>query len=141
MFLAVGCGVLLILGAASAGWFFYSASRAVSSIAAMVDGGVPLTIPSVAMPTAEQAPDPGAENTEDTADAGVLSPTPPTGFAPGPSCPQAAACCKALVTKAGANPAAVAACDNLLKAPGIGCAQALETYKRTAPVMGAKCPP
>jgi hypothetical protein len=62
------------------------------------------------------------------------------GGAGGPICEQAAACCKSIAAKGGADPSAVAACESMKTLPLVGCTQALETYKRTAPIIGATCP-
>jgi hypothetical protein len=132
VWLGLGCGVLLFLvGGAGAAWFFYTASRGLSSALAVgsalsvVDGGVTLTVP------------PGAAGGA----GGTLALPGPGGLATGgPVCEQAASCCRSMVAKSGGSPAAEAACDNMKGMPQVGCVQALETYKRSAPLVGATCP-
>jgi hypothetical protein len=131
VWLGVGCGVLLLVGGAGAAWFFYTASQkisaalAVGSAIAFVDGGVAVTVP----PT-------GAGGAGGT----VILPGPAGLATGGPSCELAAKCCRSMVAKSGGNPAAEAACDNMKTLPQVGCEQALETYKRSAPLIGASCP-
>jgi hypothetical protein len=127
VWLGVGCGVLLLLGGASAAWFFYTASRGITAAleagAALADAGVTLTPPAAG----------GAGGT-------LIVPGPGGLATGGPACEQAAKCCRSMVAKSGGNPAAEAACDNMKTMPQIGCTQALETYKRSAPLVGATCP-
>jgi hypothetical protein len=127
----VGCGVLLLFGGAGAAWFFYTASQgisaalAVGSALAFSDGGVSITVP------------PGAAGGA----GGTLVLPGPAGLATGgPVCEEAARCCRSMVAKSGGNAAAEAACDNMKAMPQVGCVQALETYKRSAPLVGATCP-
>lgn len=54
-------------------------------------------------------------------------------------CAKAAECCAAMVTKTGGDKAAIDACANMKAMPEVGCAQALETYKKAAPLAGFKC--
>lgn len=59
----------------------------------------------------------------------------------GPICEAAAACCERAAKVAGANPAAIAACLAFrTHTTELACQQALEAYKRSAPVTGATCP-
>jgi hypothetical protein len=132
LFIGLGCGALLLIGGAGTLWFFYSASKVAttglavaSAFAAAADGGA-LSVPLA-------APGAAASGAPVTAPNGGLA----TG---GPVCEQAAACCKAIVGKTAASPQALSGCEGMLKAPQIGCTQALETYRRTAPLVGASCP-
>jgi hypothetical protein len=129
VWLGVGCGVLMLLGGAGAAWFFYTASQGISAAlavgSALADGGISITVP------------PGAAGGA----GGTLVLPGPAGLATGgPACEQAAQCCRSMVAKSGGNPAAEAACDNMKAMPQVGCVQALETYKRSAPLVGATCP-
>jgi hypothetical protein len=131
VWLGVGCGVLLLVGGAFAAWFFYTASQtlsaalAVGSALTLADGGVSVTVPPA-----------GAGGS-----GGTLVLPGPAGLATGgPNCELAAKCCRSMVAKSGGNPAAEAACDNMKTLPQVGCVQALETYKRSAPLIGATCP-
>jgi hypothetical protein len=54
-------------------------------------------------------------------------------------CAQAATCCEAMVTKTGGDANALKACESIKTMPSIGCSQALETYKKAAPLAGFKC--
>jgi hypothetical protein len=129
LFIGLGCGALLLLGGAGAAWFFYQASQVAragfavaSAVAIAADGGVPLTVPG-----------PAGSGVPLTIPDGALN----TG---GPTCEQAAACCRAVVAKTGGNADMQATCEAMRQAPQIGCVQALETYRRTAPLVGASCP-
>jgi hypothetical protein len=136
MLIGIGCAALLVLGsgAALAAYFFVvepamelqeQAAAAASAAAglglsvSLSDGGVTVQVPASALSGLSAS--------------GGLA-------AGGPVCEQAAACCKSIAEKGGADPSAVAACENMKTLPLVGCTQALETYKRTAPIIGAKCP-
>ncbi len=56
----------------------------------------------------------------------------------GADCVAAAACCKKMLAKSGQTD--MSSCDNLKTAPAIACAEALKTYKRSAPALGLTCP-
>jgi hypothetical protein len=161
--------VLLLIGGASAAWMAYgwyqgmeqakSAMAAASSLGATVsvsDAGVVVRLPGlgeVSAPTAPTATStspsggftPGGAATHGAASAGptpTLVPPTPSGLGAkgGPSCDQAAACCRAMATKAGGQPQAAANCDALKASPEFACAQALATYKKMAPLVGVTCP-
>lgn len=136
MLVGIGCGLLLLLGggASLAAYFLVvqpamelqeqaaaaaSAAGGLGLSVGLSDGGITVQVPSSAL-SALAAP-------------GALT-------AGGPECEQAAACCKAMATKAGGDPSAVSACESMKTMPLVGCTQALETYKRTAPMLGIKCP-
>jgi hypothetical protein len=128
VWLGVGCGVLLLVGGAGAAWFFYAASQGISAALA-VGSALVLADGGVSAPVAAG----GAEGTP-------VVPGPAGLATGGPDCELAATCCRSIVTKSGGNAAAAEACDNMKSAPRLACAQALETYKRSAPVIGATCP-
>jgi hypothetical protein len=123
------------------------------------DGGVVLNMPGVGQITAPTS-DPASGDKARAPSGGTASPgggatatpTATTTTNPalpsvdagslavgGASCVQAAACCHAVMEKTGAG-AQSAACDNMKSMPEVGCAQALATYRKTAPLVGAKCP-
>jgi len=65
-----------------------------------------------------------------------------TAGAPGPSsgtCSKAAACCKAITAKSGANPQAAAACDAVTQLGDAACAQYYRTYQQSAKLLGVQC--
>jgi hypothetical protein len=154
----------MLIGGAGVAWFYFSivrpaqqlasAAAAASSLGATIsvgDGGVSVRLPGmdVTAPTTTPdgtpaAPAPGgtAVGTPGTPSAGASAlPAPTTvNLTPGgPSCAAAAACCKAMLEKTGAT-AQVGQCEQLKNAPEFGCAQALATYRKTAPLVGASCP-
>jgi hypothetical protein len=133
MLVGIGCAVLLVLGAgaALAAYFLVvepamklkeqaaaaaSAANGLGLSVSLTDGGVTVQVPATAL-------------------SGLAA-----GGAGGPVCEQAAACCKSMAEKGGGDANAIAACDNMKTLPLVGCSQALETYKRTAPILGATCP-
>lgn len=180
VWLGLGCGLLLFLGAAGAAWFYFSvfkpaqavaeaASAAASNLGATVSvgsSGVTVNIPGLGQVTAPTATTPGAPAPSITvklpsaaAKPGATASAPsaaasspagaPTLVPPaasgvltpgGPSCVAAAACCKAMASKAGGQAQTVAGCDALQKSPEFACAQALATYKKMAPLVGVTCP-
>ncbi len=78
----------------------------------------------------------GAPTTSPT----LVLPAPSGGLGTGgPSCEAAAACCKAMASKAGGQAQTVASCDALKASPEFACAQALATYKKMAPLVGVTC--
>ena len=58
----------------------------------------------------------------------------------GAECVKAIACCKAVVAKSSGDATALAACENLVNVPAAACAQALDTYKKSAAMLGVSCP-
>jgi hypothetical protein len=128
LWIGLGCGVLLLFGGAGAAWFLYSATRGITAAlegAGLTDGGISISVPPA-----------GAGGGAGT----LVVPGPGDLATGGPVCDQAAKCCRSMVAKSGGNPAAETACDNLKTMPRIGCTQAFETYKRSAPLVGATCP-
>ncbi len=174
VWLGLGCGALLLIGAAGAAYFYFAvfkpaqevaqaASAAASSLGATVSvgsSGVTVNIPGLGQVTAPTvtasagAPAPSItvklpSGTAATPSATAATPTstptlvPPAasgGLAPGASCTAAAACCKAMASKAGGQAQTVAGCDALKSSPEFACAQALATYKKMAPLVGVTCP-
>jgi hypothetical protein len=172
LWVGIGCGVLFVIGGASAAWFGYSSyqtyEQAKSAVAAasglgatisVSDAGVVVKLPGLGevdapvVPTATTTsitpsgpvPHGGAATPGGTASASaaptptLVVPTPSSGLGTGgPSCDAAAACCKAMAAKAGGQ--AAASCDALKSSPEFACAQALATYKKMAPLVGATCP-
>jgi hypothetical protein len=164
LWIGLGCGALLVLGAVGS-WVAYAfviapmreAQEAVAGVTdgtgasiTVSDGGVVLKMPGVgeittptATPTAA-TPAPNAVGTSTASPTSTTAPVLPTVDAGsltvgGPSCAAAAACCRSLLEKTGAT-AQTAQCDQMKSMPEIGCAQALATYKKTAPLVGASCP-
>jgi hypothetical protein len=163
VWLGLGCGALLLVGGAGAAWFYFSvfkpaqeverAVAAASGFGASVsvsDAGVvvnlpglgQVTAPTAAATTPSGASTPGAAATGSAAPTPTLVlPTPSSGLGTGgPSCDAAAACCKAMASKAGGQAQTVASCDALKASPEFACAQALATYKKMAPLVGVTCP-
>lgn len=173
VWVGLGCGALLFLGAAGA-WGVYAfvvrpvqeaeaAASAIANTGASItvgDGGVVLNMPGVGQITAPTS-EPEGEKAR-APSGGTLNPGSGTTLAPSPSgttatnpalpvidagalatggatCVQAAACCHAVMEKTGAG-AQAAACDQMKSMPEVGCVQALATYRKTAPLVGAKCP-
>jgi hypothetical protein len=64
-----------------------------------------------------------------------------SAVASGSTCAAAAACCQKITARTGAAPNAQAACENLKKAgmPELGCRSALDTYRKTAGLLGVTC--
>jgi len=58
----------------------------------------------------------------------------------GAECVKAIACCKAVVAKSSGDATALAGCENLVNVPAAACAQALDTYKKSAALLGVSCP-
>lgn len=165
MWVGIGCGALLLLGGAGVAWAYFSivrpaqelakAAAAASSLGATIsvgDGGVSVRLPGldVTAPTAtaggttvtpesENAPRAGTPASPSGAASAAPAPTTVNLTPGGPSCAAAAACCKAMLEKSGAS-AQVGQCEQLKNAPEFGCAQALATYRKTAPLVGAACP-
>ena len=166
MWLGLGCGALLLLGSAGAAWAYFYVFKPAQEVARAVtaasgfgatvsvsDAGVVVNLPGLGQVTAPTAPTaagrtpsgaitPGATA---SASAGptptLVLPTPSSGLGTGgPSCDAAAACCKAMASKAGGQAQTVASCDALKASPEFACAQALATYKKMAPLVGVTCP-
>lgn len=147
LLLGLGCAGLLLLGGAGAAAFYFvvvkpaqdlkNAITSAGELGATVsvgDGGIVVQGPNGVI--------------ANVTDAGVVVQT-PNGSVPlnslglaagGPVCEQAATCCRSIAQKSGAGAAALTACDNLKTLPTVGCQQALEAYKRSAPGLGAACP-
>jgi len=165
VWLGLGCGALLAIGGAGAAWFYFSvfkpaqeverAITAASGFGATVsvsDAGVVVRLPGIGEVTAPTAPTaagtsrsgstPGATATSSATPSPTLTPPTPSGglATGGPSCDAAAACCKAMASKAGGQAQTVASCDALKASPEFACAQALATYKKMAPLVGVTCP-
>ena len=167
VWVGLGCGALLAVGVAGAAWFYFSVfkpaqevERAVTAAASgfgatvsVSDGGVVVKLPGLGEVTAPTAPTaagttppgaatPGATATSSAAPTPTLVlPTPSSGLGTGgPNCDAAAACCKAMASKAGGQAQTVASCDALKASPDFACAQALATYKKMAPLVGVTCP-
>jgi len=162
VWVGLGCGALLLIGGAGAAWFYFSIFKPAQAVANAVasgglgatvsvsDAGVVVKLPGVGEVTAP-APtaEPGAATpgTHAATPGGVASGAagaaalPPTAvnLAPGASCAAAAACCKSMLEKSGAG-AQVAQCEQMKSAPEVVCANALATYRKTAPIVGAVCP-
>jgi hypothetical protein len=164
LWVGIGCGALLFLGAAGA-WAVYAfviqpVQEAHEATAAITNGtgasisvgddGVVLKMPGVGEITAPTAAPTTATPAPNAA--GTATPAPTASTAPvipsldagamtvgGPSCAAAAACCRSLLEKTGAT-AQTGQCEQMKNMPEIGCAQALATYKKTAPLVGASCP-
>jgi len=165
----LGCGALLLIGGAGSAYFYFAvfrpaqqlvaAATAASGLGATVsisDGGIVLKVPGVAeinaaAPEAAATPGaatpgagaqaaPGTPPAAGSAGASALpAPTTVTLTPGGPSCAPAAACCKAMLEKTGAG-AQAGQCEQMKSAPEAICAQALATYRKTAPLVGASCP-
>ncbi len=164
LWVGIGCGALLFLGAIGA-WAVYAfvvqpiqeAQEVASGITngtgasiSVSDGGVVVRMPGVGEITTPTAAPTATTPAPNAAGAGTPSPT--ASSAPviptldagamavgGPSCAPAAACCRSLLEKTGAI-GQTGQCDQMKNMPEIGCAQALATYKKTAPLVGASCP-
>ena len=164
LWVGLGCGALLLIGAAGVAWAYFTfvrpaqelakAAAAASSLGATIsvgDGGVTVKLPGldVTAPTATTETTPATPTSPGGPRAGTPLPSGSASAAPspttvnltpgGPSCAAAAACCKAMLEKTGAT-AQVGQCEQLKSAPEFGCAQALATYRKTAPLVGASCP-
>ena len=162
VWVGIGCGALLFLGATGA-WGVYAfvvrplqeAQEAVAGVPSglgasisVSDGGVSVKMPGLDITTPTAAPT-TVTPAPTSAGAGTPSPTPTQPVLPsvdagamavgGPSCAAAAACCRSLLEKTGAT-AQMGQCDQMKGMPEIGCAKALATYKKTAPLGGAVCP-
>jgi hypothetical protein len=149
VWLGLGCGALLLVGGAGAAWFYFSVFRpaqeiehavaAASGLGATVSigsSGLVVKIPGLGEVAAPTTPSPGGAAPSPTS-----APTASTGIAKGgPNCDAAAACCKAMASKAGAQAQTIASCDALKSSPDFACAQALATYKKMAPLVGVTCP-
>jgi hypothetical protein len=109
LFVALGCGGLLLLSVIGAGAAYFWARS-----------------------TAEDISEKLEEASKSAAGGG-------SGVASSEVCAQAAACCAAMVTKTGGTAESLKACEALKNMPSLGCAQALETYKKAAPLAGFKC--
>jgi hypothetical protein len=164
VWVGVGCGALLLVGAAGAGWFYFSVVRPVQEAQKVLadaglgaaitvgDGGVEVKLPGLdistpltqppgaaapgAQPTAGSGTSPGSPST-----ASPVAPVPSAGALAkgGPSCTAAIACCKAMTAKAGPS-ANNLGCEALAQSPEFACVQALATYRKMAPLVGASCP-
>ena len=110
LFVALGCGGLLVLSAIGAGGAYYMASSAADEFSSKLEE---------------------ASKSAAGGSAGVAS---------SEVCAQAAACCAAMVTKTGGDPNTMKGCEALKNSPGsLGCAQALEGYKKAATALGFTC--
>jgi hypothetical protein len=67
---------------------------------------------------------------------GMLATGGPVG---GEACVKAIACCKSVVTKSSGDATALAACENLVNVPTVACTQALDSYKKSAVLIGVTC--
>jgi hypothetical protein len=123
LFVGLGCGALGLIAVAIAAFIFIEAKRRYDEVSSTVASA----LSSVAAPVASNAPGGGA---------------PVAG-----ACGRALACCRAIVEKSTTAQAAetrsqaLKACDNFLT-PGIldaTCQQALDGYRSTASVLGARC--
>jgi hypothetical protein len=114
MWIGIGCGLFLLLGIAASGVAYYAFAQAADELeeAAKAAGASTSTSTST--------------TTSDTSSGGG-------------TCSKAAACCKAIVTKSGGDATASAGCDNLKNVPEAGCVQALDTYKKSASLLGVTC--
>jgi hypothetical protein len=147
--LGLGCAGLLVLSAAgAAGVYFYvikpaqevqqavqAASELGGATVSLSDGGIVVQAPNGV--------------TANVTDAGIVVQTPSGASVPlnslglqtgGPVCDQAAACCKSMAEKTGADPTALAVCGSFKSMPAIGCQKALESYRESAKALGAVCP-
>jgi hypothetical protein len=112
---ALGCGGLLLLSGIGAAVAFFMARSAAEEFSSKL----------------EEASKGSAGSGSVSGGAAVTS---------GGECAKAAACCEAMVTKTGGGPDALKGCEALKNMPNsVGCAQALETYKKAAPLAGFKC--
>jgi hypothetical protein len=164
LWVGLGCGALLLIGASGAAWFYFSIFKPAQMVASAVasagglgatvslsDAGVVVRLPGVGEVTAAAPPaaEPGAAapgaqaaapgTTAGTAGASAVPAPTAVNLAPGASCAAAAACCKSMLEKSGAG-AQAAQCEPMKSAPEVVCAQALATYRKTAPLVGAVCP-
>jgi hypothetical protein len=139
LFVGLGCGALLLLGGAGAAAAYFMARSAAAEFSSKLEevskgGGAPIA-------TAVPAPDDGAPvatSAPATGDAAPLETGAPV--ASSSECARAAACCEAMITKTGGGAEALKGCQAFRSLPNIAaCKQALETYKKMAPLTGVKC--
>lgn len=160
VWVGLGCGALLLLGASGAAWFYFSYYKPAKALIAAAgsagaievsDAGVVVKLPGggevnlTAPPATAGAATPGAHvatpgaAASGTAGASALPLPTAVDLTPGASCAAAAACCRSMLEKSGAASQA-GQCDPMRTAPEVVCAQALATYRKTAPIVGAVCP-
>ena len=122
LYVAIGCGGLIVLGG-------------IASIIAVV------VMAREAKNRVDAATGAFSAALENATDAGLLDPdaSVPSG---GAACAQAADCCKIVVAATGAaNPEAISSCESIRTNPGgVACAQALQTYRVSARLLGKTCP-
>lgn len=134
VWVGVGCAVLFLIGIGTAVAVFIMARNAANKTLAAA--GAFSSAVEIALDGGVFSVDGGIAT-----DGGIS-----TGFPPGalntggPECEKAAECCKRVLEKTGANPATLAACEELRKAPQVSCQQALEVHRRSAPLLGTSCP-
>jgi hypothetical protein len=112
MWLGLGCGGLLLLSAVGSAVVYYALASAADE----------LTEQAVKATSGNGSP---ASTSTSSSGSGT--------------CDKATACCKAVVQKSGGDAAALAGCDNFKQVPELGCAQSLDTFKKSAAVLGVSC--
>jgi hypothetical protein len=134
VWVGVGCAVLFLIGVGTAVAVFIMARNAASKTIAAA--GAFSSAVEVALDGGVFSVDGGFAT-----DGGISTGLPPGALnTGGPQCEKAAECCKRVLEKTGANPATLAACEELKKAPQVSCEQALEVHRRSAPLLGTSCP-
>ncbi len=119
--MALGCGGLLLLSGIGAAVAFFMARSAAEEFSSKLEEASKGSAGSGAVPGDGAVPGGGAVSA-------------------GGECAKAAACCEAMVTKTGGGPEAIKGCEALKNVPNnAACVQALETYRKMAPLTGVKC--
>jgi hypothetical protein len=157
LFIALGCGGLILFGAASAVAAWYIFTRTARTALERLPGAAASALSAPAAPTGIAPPttptsDAPAVGTGGAPAAATGTPTAVTAARPAPSassassaapggvCAKAIACCRLLMSKTPGGGSTLAGnCDNLKILDEQVCARSLQNSQQLASVMGVSC--